>query len=208
LDIALGFGCLAVSMAVCIWVSAHPVPKAAAVLVSAGLIGYWVAYLQLFIHEGAHFNLAHDRRRSDLICDALIAWMVGTGVRKYRKIHFQHHRALGTVDDSEFSYFFPLNLMFLAKSLFAVRTIDVLLSRRRYLSRSAPETPRAIPDRSEMEADTPESWAGKTDLAMIGGALAHLSIVVTAWLAGSGALALAWVIGVGMIFPLLGATRQ
>src|SRR5436853_2420316 len=126
LDIALGYGCLAVSMAVCIWVSAHPVPKAAAVLVSAGLIGYWVAYLQLFIHEGAHFNLAHDRRRSDLICDALIAWMVGTSVRKYRKVHFQHHRALGTVDDSEFSYFFPLNLMFLAKSLFAVRTIDVL----------------------------------------------------------------------------------
>jgi hypothetical protein len=40
-------------------------------------------------------------------------------VRDYRKVHFQHHRALGTVDDSEISYFFPLNLMFFVKGVFA-----------------------------------------------------------------------------------------
>jgi hypothetical protein len=44
-------------------------------------IGFWIAYLQLFIHGGSDFNFALEKDRSDLICDALIAWMVGTSVQ-------------------------------------------------------------------------------------------------------------------------------
>src|SRR5258708_40137229 len=59
--------------------------------------------------------------------------MSGTSVKRYRVVHFQHPRALGSVDDSEISYFFPLNLMFVFNTTFGVRALKVFLARARYV---------------------------------------------------------------------------
>ncbi|MFY9694123.1 MAG: fatty acid desaturase, partial [Xanthobacteraceae bacterium] len=129
-DIAVGYVLLIGSFALTVIAPAWHIPKLAAALVGACLIGYWVAYLQLFLHEGAHYNLAGTKERSDRICDFAISWLIGTTVRAYRLVHFEHHRQLGTTNDSEFTYFFPLNLVFVLKALFGIRAVEVMLFRR------------------------------------------------------------------------------
>src|ERR1700761_5350269 len=130
LDIALGYAALLLTCALVVALPANDVmPRWLAAGLGALSIGFWIAYLQLFIHEGAHFNFSPDHSRSDALCNLLIAWMIGTSVQKYRIVHFQHHRALGSVEDSEMTYFFPLNLLFIIKGLFGIRVLEVLTSR-------------------------------------------------------------------------------
>lgn len=205
-DIALGYFSLMFSAAAIVGLSSVGVPAIVTIGVGALLFGYWIAYLQLFIHEGAHFNLAEDRGHSDMLCNTLIGWMVGTSVQKYRVVHFQHHRALGTVHDSEFTYFFPLNTLFLFKSLTGIRALEVIMSRNRYVSTR---------DEREAERRTPGAvHAGpsrtRTDwIVFLGGIVAHLLILTGLWLIGGGiGPALAWVFGVGVVFPFFGALRQ
>jgi len=120
-DIAWGQAALMLTVAGAAGLELAGAPKLVVAGVGMVLIGYWIAYLQLFLHEGAHWNLAADREVSDRICNLSVGWLTGIDVKRYRKVHFQHHRALGTTADSEHSYFFPLNLMFLAKGLLGVR---------------------------------------------------------------------------------------
>ncbi len=39
-------------------------------------IGYWVAYINLFMHEAAHYNIAADRRQNDLIANIFIGLLL------------------------------------------------------------------------------------------------------------------------------------
>src|SRR5215510_1892313 len=128
-DIGGGYLLLVLSYAGAAVAPLWGVPALIAVAVGPILIGYWVAYLQLFIHEGAHYNLAPTKVASDRLCDLAISWMIGTTVAAYRTVHFQHHRDLGTTDDSEFTYFFPLDLRFLVKAAFGIRAAEVMLNR-------------------------------------------------------------------------------
>ncbi|MCS3894580.1 fatty acid desaturase [Bradyrhizobium japonicum USDA 38] len=186
-DIALGYAALLATALATAIAPRYGCPPWIATLGGALAIGFWVAYLQLFIHEGAHFNLAQRRETSDLLCDLLIAWMVGTSVQSYRPFHFQHHRVLGQKDDSEMSYFFPLNLLFIFKSLFGLRSIEVLSKRR--ASAGKARTTR------------------ETFLLLIGLSI-HGTIVGASFWFGFYALGFAWILGIGMIFPFLGALRQ
>lgn len=203
-DIGLGYLALAASCAAAIWLaSLGGLWSLVSVAAGAVLVGYWIAYLQLFIHEGAHYNLAAVRAASDRLCDLLIGWMVGTSVRKYRIVHFQHHRALGTVDDSEFTYFFPLNLLFILKGLTGWRALEVLLARNAQLD----EQERRRQDRASTAKPDPAS--SRRDLMVLAGGLAaHLAIVALLFWLGGWAPALGWVAGVGVVFPFLGALRQ
>lgn len=190
LDIALGYACL---LATCVLVVALPALGLLSSWLAAGFgaisIGFWIAYLQLFIHEGAHFNLSPDRDRSDLFCNLLIAWMIGSSVQKYRVVHFQHHRELGNVGDTEMTYFFPLNLLFIIKGLFGIRVLEVLTSRRATQERATAQRARG-------------NYVG------LAGLMAHALILVATYVFGSIWLTLAWIAGVGAIFPLFGALRQ
>ena len=186
-DIALGYAALIATALLTAIAPRYGCPPWIATLGGALSIGFWIAYLQLFIHEGAHFNMAQHRENNDLLCNVLIAWMIGTSVQSYRPFHFQHHRALGQTDDSEMSYFFPLNLLFIFKSLFAVRAIEVL-SKRKIASKKARTT--------------------RENFSLLIGIFVHATIVGAGFWFGFPTLSLAWILGVGMIFPLLGALRQ
>jgi fatty acid desaturase len=107
------------------------IPALGGAFIGASLIGFWLAYLILFQHEGAHYNLARSKTVSDWICDCLISWIIGTSVSQYRLIHFRHHRALGTTFDSEHTYFFPLNFWFIIKSITGIRALEVLVHRQK-----------------------------------------------------------------------------
>lgn len=191
LDIALGY---AILIAICALVVILPrvgaMPGFVAASLGAGFIGFWIAYLVLFIHEGAHFNFNADRRRSDFLCNLLIAWIMGTSVQRYRIVHFQHHRALGSVEDSEITYFSPLNLVFVVKGLLGIRVLEVLASRRKL--------------RAKEKITRDDSG----EYVRFAGPAVHVLILTATYISGSIWLTLAWVAGLGTIFPFFGALRQ
>src|SRR5438477_8829826 len=82
-------------------------------VVGGALLGYVVAYLQLFFHEATHYNIAKRPWTNDRMANLLIGSMVGQEVKAYRLVHFGHHRYLGTPSDTERTYSDPLNLPFL-----------------------------------------------------------------------------------------------
>jgi fatty acid desaturase len=187
LDIVLGYAAL-IATATGL-VSLLPATHGFVAIPAAISVGFWIAYLQMFIHEGAHFNFSADKDRSDLLCNVLISWVVGISVQQYRIVHFQHHRALGCSDDSEMSYFYPLNFLFLAKTMLGIRVLEVLASRHRSPSKPA----RSTKD-------------GK-NVGLIGLFMHGLMIVALYWFGGVWSCVV-WIVGVGMMFPFFAALRQ
>jgi fatty acid desaturase len=160
-------------------------------LLCAIAFGYWMAYLQLFLHEAAHFNIAASRRYNELLANLLIASWVGTSIGAYRAVHWQHHRRHGQTDDAEHSYFAPLNGRFVLAALTGVSALRVLRERRAQLrTRGA----RAAPA------------AGRILLAIA--LLLHGTLLAVALLTAHPWLALAWLLGIGVFFPFFGAVRQ
>lgn len=196
-DIGLGYLAIAASVAFGIALDKVGAPTFIVVLTSAVLIGYWVAYLQLFIHEGAHWNLASERQKSDFLCNSLISWWAGQEVGEYRKVHFQHHRALGSVNDSERTYFSPLNMRFLLQSLLGVRAFAVILTRRDMVR--------------ERMADHRIEGMRILDvkrITLVAGALVHVAVLGALIFNGLWGVALGWVMGMISFFPFFGALRQ
>lgn len=163
------------------------------VVAGALSIGFWMAYIQLFLHEAAHFNLCKDRRWNDRLANLLIGVWVATDIREYRRIHWDHHRFLGQPADTEQSYFNELGWRFLLESLTFVSAIQVLLHRREKIRLKTAAA----------------STGGDTGIAMPAAALLSHSLVLGAcvWQQQM-ALALAWLAGNLMFYPLFGALRQ
>ena len=159
-------------------------------LIAAGLgavgIGYAIAYLQLFIHEAAHYNLAATRRANDLIADWLICWQVGTSIAAYRRTHAEHHRHLGRVEDTEISYTRALTGRFLAEMATGIHALRVFAGR----------------------AGGGEGAPPRRLKPLLVGAAAHAVIVAALLALGAWPAALAWLGGIGIVFPLFATLRQ
>jgi fatty acid desaturase len=209
-DIAFGYMMLIVTAIVAAYLLRTRMPSGAVIAISSLSFGYWIAYLQLFIHEAAHFNLAADRRVSDRLGNMLIAWMVGTSVAKYRKIHFEHHRSLGTTKDTEPSYFYPLNAFFIVKSLCGLRALEVWFFRRQRLRSTIDNTESGGASSRPARASISENDNGPATIGVADcfvGVLAHVVVVIGTLALGSWPLATAWIVGVGMVFPFFAALR-
>ncbi len=153
-------------------------------------IGFAVAYLQLFLHESAHHNLHPKRGMNDLLTNLFISGPVGMDVARYRPIHFDHHRFLGSPDDTEISYFDPLNIRFLVESLLGVKVLRVLRSRSKRLTQErVPRTKRAL-------------------LVLAYGAALNGALVLYLARSGRWFTALVWILGLAVFFPFFGALRQ
>jgi len=57
---------------------------------------------QVLVHDSAHFFYSSKQRRNDLLGNFLSAGFIGMSVPSYRKVHFEHHKNNGSVDDPEF----------------------------------------------------------------------------------------------------------
>jgi fatty acid desaturase len=190
-DIALGYVFLGAVLAL-VGLPAPGPARIAAIAAGALAVGYAVAYLQLFLHEAAHHHLARSRRANDLLCDALISWQVGTTVRRYRPVHFAHHRQLGTRADTENSYFRPLGPRLIIETLTAVHALRILFNRRRQLERTPvlDEAPRA------------------DNRALLRGVVLHALVCAAAFTVSGWAGFITWVLGVGAFYPLFATLRQ
>ncbi len=167
-------------------------------LVVAGslAVGYVVHYLVLFQHEAVHYNLAPTRRANDLLCDLCIGPLIGETVAAYRRIHLDHHRHLGTPQDTERSYFEPLGARFVLEGLTGVRIARIVRAR---LAHSA-TTGAAPPTQPRPGPSVP--WV------LLGAVVFHGAVVGGALLTGHNVLAIAWVLGIGAVFPVVNTTRQ
>lgn len=195
LDLAVGGAALAGSIAFIAAGQTAGISPVLLVPLGAALVGFWYFYLVSFIHEGVHWNLASDETMNDLICNVLASCMIAAHVVSWRQHHFEHHRSLGTVHDTEVTYFLPLNIVAVLKSVSGVRAIEALLS---YLRRmSDVRSPAAF------SAIEPRLYVGP-----IVAATAHGLIVVGLWALGWTAASVAWLLGVGGVMPLLNTIRQ
>lgn len=179
-DLALGYAALAVSVALV------GIGGIAAAPAGAIAIGFIVAYLQLFIHEAAHFGLSRDREKNDRLADGLICWQVGTDIASYRATHWEHHRSLGGPGDTEISYRNRLTLGFTAAMLTGVHALRVFLSRK--------------PGGEKRE--------GRNLRPLLRGVAGHVLILAGLVAAGWWPAALAWTAGMGIAFPFFATMRQ
>ncbi|NIP38050.1 MAG: fatty acid desaturase, partial [Candidatus Dadabacteria bacterium] len=192
-DISLGYLALITSILTYIYII-NNYPKLALALIPVFPIffGYIIAFLHLFIHEAAHYNIARNRTANDILCNILLCSIIGLNIKSYRIIHWDHHRNLGETNDSEHSYFDPLNLRFLLESLLGYKAIKVILNRK------------AKTDNKPSDKST----SGSDLFMFLTGLIVNMSIVVVSFSYDYWQLSLAWIGGVFIFFPFFGALRQ
>jgi fatty acid desaturase len=189
-DLACCYACIAggllahaaVALAAGNWVGLALAPLAGA------WIGYWVQSLSCFLHEAAHFNVHPDKLRNDRLANRLLCPLVGEEIAHYRAVHWQHHLHLGDPADTEVSYHHAPTPRFLIESLTGLHVLRVLRTRQRAVGGVA--------------AGRVGAWP------LLRAALLHGSVVLAALLAGLPSTALAWCIGVGMVYPFCNTMRQ
>ena len=167
-------------------------PLALLVAVAGGLmIGYTIHFINCFFHEAAHYNVLPNRRLNDLVTNAIMGWLFGSSISLYRRVHWQHHRALGTTMDSENSYFDALGIGYLVQGATGLKALRTL---RRY--RATGSSGHADDDRAGRFL-----WLGLAALVNLGIAAGLVAL-------GSVAAAAAWLIGLLVVFPFVGSLRQ
>ena len=188
-DIILGWACLVLILAIAIIMQKENWFRWPYLLMGSLLLGYDLAYIQLFIHEAAHYNIHPDRLWNDRISDYLIGVFSGISMKGYRKIHWQHHQQLGSTKDSEHSYFNTLNIIFLIKSLVGFQALSIILDRKSKLN-------------DEKTQSSKVAWF------YIYVFFFHLTLLFILFFLGGWKVVSMWLIGLVSIFPLFGALRQ
>lgn len=189
-DIGLGYAGLLGTMGVLGWMAPGAwIEGVAAVLVGGLLIGAFMAYLQLFTHEAAHHNLARRRAVSDRLANAVLTVWLGQEITQYRKVHFKHHRYLGTVQDTERSYFSRPGWKLLLESLMLVHLFRVFRSH------------------GGAKDKDPQSQRRAWRQFVLGVGL-NGAVVLVAFLTAGWAVAAAWVVGILCFFPFFSTWRQ
>jgi fatty acid desaturase len=187
-DIIKGYACLILILILSMILSRSGLLNWFLLLPLSFLLGYCLAYLHLFIHEAAHYNIHPDRIKNDRISDLLIGVFFGIPVKKYRKIHWLHHQHLGTTKDSERSYNNALNLFFLVKSITGIQALLVILDRTK-ISMQNSQQRTSIPYLVYM-------------------ILFHAALLLILFISGGWMVVCMWLIGLISFFPFLAALRQ
>ncbi len=73
------------------------------------IIGYIIAFLQLFCHEAIHFNIHSNKKKNDVLANMFLFSIVGKDIESCRQKHWQHHNYFGTTKDPENAYFNPIS---------------------------------------------------------------------------------------------------
>lgn len=157
--------------------------------------GYLHHYLALFMHEAAHFNLAASRKTNDWLTNLFLGVLQGYSVETYRPAHFGHHREIGQPEDPENHYFHAFDWRLVLLTLSGVRTAKAVV--QRFFG----------PPTGPAEASVP-SKTSSINWVVLSGGLVHGMIVIGAITAGKWPLAVAWIMGFLLWFPLFSTLRQ
>ncbi|MEO5938896.1 MAG: fatty acid desaturase [Sphingomonas sp.] len=187
MDIALGYAALVGLLVLIAQADGFSAATLGAATLGAVGVGFFVAYLQLFIHEGAHYNLAATRQTNDRLADWLICWQVGTSIDGYRATHGEHHRHLGKPGDTEVSYRHALSPRFVFEMLTGIHAARVFAGRK------------AEPNARSVQASR---------VPLLRGVFIHGGLVAGLVFAGAWSAALAWCGGIAVAFPFFATVRQ
>jgi fatty acid desaturase len=73
------------------------------------IIGLIFHHIQNIIHAAIHNNLHKNLKINDFIAN-ILGLFTASEINEVKKIHWKHHKFVGTYDDPESSYLYPLNL--------------------------------------------------------------------------------------------------
>jgi fatty acid desaturase len=194
LELLAGYGVLIATLLCIIQLEAITALLPFTILISAFILGFALAYIQLFFHEAAHSNIAHNRKWNDFLANVLIGIFVGQDIKTYRPLHFQHHLKLGTPEDPERTYFHALTWRFILESLTGIRVIKVLFNRKKIVA--AMDTTHIVTLKKIV-----------FNKHLMQSILFHSLILSIAIKLGHWPLALAWFIGMGVVMPFFAAIR-
>jgi fatty acid desaturase len=168
------------------------------IVAGAAALGFVIAFLILFMHEAAHYNLHPQRERNDLLCNLFVSGVIGHDVRRYRPIHWDHHRFIGTTNDTEITYFDSLNVRLLLESVCGIRVLKVLAARKRM----------AVEKKEAATAATTPEMQRAPQYVLLGGIAANACYVTVLAYFHQWVTLLAWCGGVVVFYPFFGAVRQ
>ena len=162
-------------------------PWVVALFLLAPLMGLGIHRISLFLHEGAHYLVAPKKKINDLLTNLFIGQFLLIDVRRYRKVHFLHHRHIGTAEDPENSYHQPLNWKFLFAGMFGISVLRVLRTR------------------GESRADT-----SKLNYLLVPfvGSLFYLALFLMVAIQQNWKFFAVFVAGLAIFFPLSASVRQ
>src|SRR5262245_31117761 len=152
-------------------------------------VGFWLHYLLCFFHEATHYNILSNRKHNDRAANLLIGSLTGLEVKSYRRTHWLHHANLGTLEDTETSYFEPLKLKTLVWDLVGRYQLNILF---RYFKKEVGDHSKPANSRSA--------------LAIAG--LIHLGISFGLLISGYPLTGLTWLIGFFSFYPIFNRVRQ
>jgi fatty acid desaturase len=78
-------------------------------LIISLLIGIIFHNIQNIVHAGIHHNLHKNKKISDIISN-ILGIFTASEISEVRKIHSKHHTLVGTYEDPEGSYLYPLTI--------------------------------------------------------------------------------------------------
>ena len=156
----------------------------------AFIAAFWLAFIQLFVHEAAHYNIHPNKKTNDLLANVFLCVILGVNIKSYRLTHSKHHVRLGQTDDTEHSYFNRLTLLFVLKMLTGIHVLDVLKSR------------------NELNNAQTKQSLSQSRKALIAGALLNFSFLLLLVIFGYYLTAILWIATVIVFYPFFATIRQ
>lgn len=163
-------------------------------LLSSIIVGYIIAYLTNFFHEAAHFNIAKNKKHNDLLANIFVGILLGQSIKYYRIIHWEHHKNLGTPNDTETSYFESLNIKFILASLAGIRVLQIMLKRNNFIITES---------KKDIDAIKKEAFT-----QLLAGVIFHVLVLMLMVIFKQWWLMAIWVVAFGCFYPLFNSLRQ
>ncbi len=156
----------------------------------AFVTAFWLSFIQLFIHEAAHYNIHPRKKANDLLANIFIGTILGINIEAYRRTHWKHHQRLGHSDDSEHSYFNALSMINFIKMLTGIHAFSVLLSR------------------SKAESGQNEVSMKQQKISLLIGGFLNAAFLLILSIYGFYFTAAMWVLTVIVFYPFFATIRQ
>jgi fatty acid desaturase len=160
------------------------------IIFASMICGYCVAYLVNFFHEAAHFNIAGNKKNNDLLANIFIGILIGQSIKNYRLVHWEHHKNLGTPQDTETSYFETLNPKFILESFTGIRVLKVLSGRNDFIKKIS----------TELQKENLKQFFCSIFF--------HILVITCFVILNQWWLIAVWVLGIAAFYPFFNSLRQ
>ena len=160
------------------------------VVIFAFITAFWLAFIQLFVHEAAHYNIHPNKKTNDRLANIFLCLILGVNIKAYRLTHSKHHQRLGQTDDTEHSYFSRLTPLFVIKMFTGIHLLNVLRSR------------------NKLQNGQNEKSLSQQKTALIAGGMLNFIFLATLAFFGYFLTAATWVATVIVFYPFFATIRQ